>query len=49
MRKATGKSRSPLARHAYGDVYKASEMKVPGDREKQNWSLLLRTVPRQEN
>ena len=26
----TGRNRLPLARHAYGDVYKASEMKIPG-------------------
>ena len=29
----TGRNRSHIARHAYGDVYKASEMKNSGSRE----------------
>ena len=28
-----------IARHAYGDVYKGSEMKIPGTPERWNWSI----------
>ena len=33
----TWKKPITIARHAYGDVYKASEMKITGCQEKQNW------------